>query len=143
MQFIDLKKHLTTAVLIALAAVMVAGIPIISEGKDTKVSPAAKSLPLLVDLGRRQCTPCKMMAPILDELKREYAGVLDIKFIDVGENPDAIKKYGIRAIPFQVFYDASGKEVKRHYGYMSKEEILDAFKELGLELKKGPGQKKK
>ena len=95
-------------------------------------------LPRMVDLGRNQCTPCKMMAPVLEELKREYTGVIDIEFIDITKNPDAMGKLGLslRAVPFQAFYDASGKIVKRHYGYMSKEEIVKAFKELGFDLKK-------
>jgi len=84
-----------------------------------------------------------MMAPILDGLKKEYAGILQVDFIDVWENPNAGQKYGIRAIPTQIFYDASRKELYRHMGFMSKEQILDTFKNLGVELKKGPAQKKK
>jgi len=49
----------------------------------------AKSLPRLVDLGAKECIPCKMMAPILEELKKEYAGKMDVLFIDVRENPEA------------------------------------------------------
>ncbi|MDD5007780.1 MAG: thioredoxin family protein, partial [Syntrophorhabdaceae bacterium] len=79
--------------------------------------------------------PCKMMAPILEELKREYAGVLNVQFIDVWENPNAGQKYRIRAIPTQIFYDASGRELSRHMGFMSKEQILNAFKDLGIDLK--------
>ena len=98
------------------------------------------ALPRMLDLGRNQCTPCKMMVPVLEELKREYAGIVDIEYVNVAENPDVMKKLGlpIRAVPFQVFYDASGKVVKQHYGYMSKESILKEFKNLGFGLKK-PG----
>jgi thioredoxin 1 len=101
------------------------------------------ALPRMLDLGRNQCMPCKMMAPVLAELKREYAGVVDIEYINVAENPDAMKKLGLalRAVPFQIFYDASGKIVKRHYGYMSKQEILEAFKALGFDRKKPPSAK--
>ena len=103
----------------------------------------ATALPRMIDLGRNQCMPCKMMAPILAELKREYAGVIDIEYINVAENPDAMKKLdlALRAVPFQIFYDASGKIVKRHYGYMSKEEILKAFKELGFDRKRSESGK--
>lgn len=95
----------------------------------------------MLDLGRNQCLPCKMMKPVLEELKQKYAGIIDIEYINVAENPDIMKKLGlsVRAVPFQVFYDASGKIVRRHYGYMSKEEILLAFKDLGFDRKKaGP-----
>ena len=82
--------------------------------------------------------PCKMMASTLEELKREYAGIVDIEYINIAENPDVMKKLGlpVRAVPFQIFYDALGKIVKRHYGYMSKEEILRAFKDLGFDRKR-------
>jgi thioredoxin 1 len=66
-----------------------------------------KALPRLVDLGAGKCIPCRMMAPILEELKKTYAGRMDVQFIDVWENPDAGTTYGIRVIPTQVFYDPS------------------------------------
>ena len=83
-----------------------------------------------------------MMAPVLEELKRDYAGILNVEFVDIWENPNAGQKYGIRAIPTQIFYNASGKELYRHMGFMSKEQILETFKVLGIELKKSSGQKK-
>ena len=75
------------------------------------------------------------MAPILEELKREYAGRLDVEFIDVWKNPNAGQRYGIRMIPTQIFYDAEGKERFRHVGFLGMEDILAKWKELGVELK--------
>jgi thioredoxin 1 len=91
-------------------------------------------LPRLVDLGATKCIPCKIMAPILEGLKKEYKGRLEVVFIDVWENPDEAKKSGIRVIPTQIFYDASGKELFRHEGFFSKEDILGKWKEFGVEL---------
>ncbi len=96
----------------------------------------SKVLPRLVDLGADKCIPCKMMAPILEELKSEYEGTLIVEFIDVWKNPDEAPKYGIKLIPTQIFFDASGKECFRHEGFMSKEDILAKWKELGVELTK-------
>ncbi len=97
--------------------------------------PAAKTaLPRLVDLGADKCIPCKMMAPILEELKKNHAGKLEVVFIDVWQNPDEAKKYGINLIPTQIFYDATGKERFRHEGFFSKEDILAKWKELGVDL---------
>lgn len=93
-----------------------------------------KGRPRLVDLGASKCIPCKMMAPILEELKKEYEGQMDVVFIDVWENRDAVPQYGIRSIPTQIFYDASGKERFRHEGFYSKEDILAKCKELGFGL---------
>ncbi len=94
----------------------------------------SKPLPRLVDLGAGKCIPCKMMAPILEEMKKTYAGRMDVVFVDVWENTDAGKKYGINVIPTQIFYDAAGKELFRHEGFFGKEDILAKWKELGVDL---------
>ena len=104
--------------------------------ENTPNTERSANLPRLVDLGAGKCIPCKMMAPILEELKTEYAVVLNVEFIDVWKNPDAGQKYGIRVIPTQIFYDASGKELFRHEGFFAKEDILAKWKEFGIELKK-------
>jgi thioredoxin 1 len=95
---------------------------------------AAAAVPRLVDLGASTCIPCKMMVPVLEELKAEYAGRLRVEFVDVRENPRAAADYGIQVIPTQIFYDASGKELFRHEGFISKEDILAKWKELGIDL---------
>jgi len=96
--------------------------------------PVGNGLPALIDLGAGECIPCKMMAPILEELKKEYAGRLEVRFIDVWQNPSEAGKYGIKLIPTQIFRDASGKELFRHEGFFSKEDILTKWKELGVDL---------
>jgi thioredoxin 1 len=92
-------------------------------------------LPKLVDLGADKCIPCKAMAPILKDLKTEYAGRMDVEFIDVWKNPDAGKAHKIKLIPTQIFFDASGKERFRHEGFYGKEDILGKWKDLGVDLK--------
>ena len=91
-------------------------------------------LPKLIDLGADKCIPCKMMAPILKELKTEYAGRMDVEFIDVWKNPAAGEQYKIEMIPTQIFFDAASKELFRHVGFFGKEDILAKWKELGVEL---------
>jgi thioredoxin 1 len=90
--------------------------------------------PRLLDLGATKCIPCKMMAPVLEELQREYEGRLDVDFIDVWQNRDAAGQYGIESIPTQIFFDASGKEVFRHQGFFAKDDILKKWLELGVDL---------
>ncbi|MDX9866287.1 MAG: thioredoxin family protein [Kiritimatiellia bacterium] len=97
------------------------------------MQPQAKALPRLVDLGAGKCIPCKAMKPILEELASNHAGSFKTEFIDVWENPDAGKQYGINLIPTQIFYGADGKELFRHEGFFSKEDILGKWKELGVE----------
>ena len=77
----------------------------------------------MVDLGAKTCIPCKMMAPILEELKVEYDGRAAVIFIDVWEDKSQGKRFGIQSIPTQIFYDKHGNEVYRHQGFYSKKGI--------------------
>lgn len=107
----------------------------VQSARVTQDVAAGPSLPRVLDLGSTQCIPCRMMASILEELKKEYASKMQVDFIDVREDETAGQKYGIEAIPTQIFFDASGKEVFRHEGFMAKEDILAKCRELGFDLK--------
>lgn len=84
--------------------------------------PAANTV-TMIDLGAKSCIPCKMMAPILEKLEKEYKGRADVIFIDVWENPAAKEKYKIEAIPTQIFYNKKGEEVSRHRGFLDEKSI--------------------
>jgi len=111
-------------------------VPVMEETRPVGLPSSTQKLPRLVELGAKSCIPCKMMAPILEELRSEYKGKLRVEFIDVWENPAAGDQYKIRVIPTQIFFDPSGKELFRHVGFMSKEDILSKWKELGFTLEK-------
>jgi len=91
-----------------------------------------KGMVTMVDIGAKKCIPCKMMAPIMEELKKEYKGKAAIIFIDVWVDPAQGKKFGIRSIPTQIFYDRGGKEVLRHEGFMDKKSIVAELQKLGV-----------
>ncbi|MFC1572397.1 thioredoxin family protein [Candidatus Eisenbacteria bacterium] len=101
-----------------------------SDGLDI----LGENLPRLVDLGSTKCIPCKKMAPILEEMRSEYAGRLIVEVIDARRDRTTAMLYGIRLIPTQIFYDASGKELFRHEGFYGKEAMLAKWKELGVDL---------
>ena len=107
-----------------------------AKSGSTGAEASGSSLPLLVDVGADKCVPCVMMAPILEELKKDYSKSVKVEFVDVWKKPGAEKPYRVRVIPTQIFYDPSGKELFRHEGFYSKEDILGKFKELGFQLKK-------
>lgn len=86
----------------------------------------------MIDLGAKKCIPCKMMAPIMVELEKEYQDRAAIVFIDVWENPGAGKKFGIRVIPTQIFYDVNGNEILRHEGFLDKNAIVAELTKLGV-----------
>lgn len=101
----------------------------------SEAAPAVQGpLPKMIDLGADKCIPCKKMAPILEEAKKLYEGKAEVVFIDVWKNRDAGTPYGIRIIPTQVFFDASGKEVFRHEGFLPMEDIQKQFESMGVTL---------
>lgn len=116
---------------LAGAALFAGGLQAADASDPTANTPA---LPRLVDLGAGRCIPCRQMKPILDEMKRDYATQFETIFIDVWENRDEGKRYGIRMIPTQIFYDATGTERFRHEGFMARKDILAKWQELGVAL---------
>jgi len=92
----------------------------------------ASGKPTVADFGARTCIPCKKMAPILEELNRELKGKANVTFTDVWATPDMAKDYRVQMIPTQIFFDAKGKEVKRHMGFIDKSDMLKELKAAGL-----------
>jgi thioredoxin 1 len=113
-------------------------VPVIADGDKQTAAATAPSapdslkLPRVVDLGADKCIPCKQLAPILAELKKEYDGRVIVEFIDVWKNRAAGEPYKIRIIPTQVFFDREGKEVWRHEGFLPKADFIAKFAELGV-----------
>jgi len=129
--------------IVVVLAVAVVGVIVMKKGGAASPSAqpttqAAGALPRLVDLGSTVCIPCKMMAPVLDELGKEYAGRMRVEFIDVNTNPDAAKPFDIKLIPTQVFIDANGKKLWRHEGFISKQDIMAKWQELGVSFAADP-----
>jgi thioredoxin 1 len=133
-----MKMPIKILIVAVLAATVVAAVALKQGKNESKDAPTATghpaAVPRLVDLGAGKCIPCKKMAPILEELKKEYAGRMEVEFIDVWKNPDAGKAYGVEMIPTQIFYDVSGTELFRHTGFYGRDDILGKWKELGVEL---------
>ena len=68
-----------------------------------------KGMVTMVDLGAKACIPCKMMAPILEKLEKEYAGRAAVIFFDVWKDDAPARRFGIRTIPTQIFFDKKGQ----------------------------------
>jgi thioredoxin 1 len=99
---------------------------------DLSISVPVKGMVTMVDLGADKCVPCKLMAPILVELQEEYQGRAAIIFLDVWKDKKPADRFGVQAIPTQIFFDARGKERYRHVGLMSKESIVAQLKKMGV-----------
>jgi thioredoxin 1 len=138
------SSHKGKFVIVAFLIVILAGIFIfVSANAQSNIkAPPVVRLPRLVDVGADKCVPCIRMAPELEKLKKECAGTLEVEFVDVWKKPEAAEPYKVRGIPTQIFYDASGKEVARHLGFISKDNILAKFKELGIVIVKADVKEK-
>jgi thioredoxin 1 len=93
----------------------------------------ASGKPTLAEFGSSSCIPCKQMKPILEELKAEYEGKLNVVIVEVYEQEELTREYKIMAIPTQIVFDSSGIEVTRHMGFWAKEDIIAQLKEMGVE----------
>ncbi len=112
-------------------------------------------LPIVIDFGADSCIPCKEMAPVLKELNAELQGKAIVRFVDVWKYQQFAQGYPISIIPTQIFIDANGKPYKpkdpeakqmkmysskdngehiftAHEGGMTKAQILDVLKKMGL-----------
>jgi thioredoxin 1 len=78
--------------------------------------------PVLVDYWAEWCGPCKMVAPILDEIGKEYAGRLKVAKLNVDENPKIPPRYGIRGIPTLMLFKAGSVEATK-VGALSKSQL--------------------
>jgi len=123
-----MKKNLFCLLSIFLFLAMVgAG----AAGEPPKTVPV-KGMVTMVDLGATRCIPCKMMAPILQRVEKRYAGKAAIVFLDVWVDPQPARRFGIRAIPTQIFFNKKGEEVYRHEGFMSEEAIVAVLRKMGV-----------
>ncbi len=102
-----------------------------------------KGMVTMIDLGAKKCIPCKMMAPIMVKLEKAYEGKADIVFIDVWENREQAPRFGIRAIPTQIFFDRDGKEVYRHTGFLDEAAIVSQLTKMGVPVPESINTKKK
>jgi len=124
------KRLLTTLLLVLIAAVAHAELPSASEAVVNQALASGK--PTVVDLGARSCISCKKMAPILEELAGTYRGRANVLFVDVREDSDAAKRFGIQMIPTQIYFDAKGKEIKRVIGAADRDDLIQGLTAAGL-----------
>jgi thioredoxin 1 len=135
-----MKKIIPAALLAVLSVLSAPGCSGDDQNKNTGnqkpvVVPVSKKKVTFVELGSVKCIPCKMMQPIMADIEKEYGSQVAVVFYDVwtDEGRPYAEKYGIRAIPTQVFLDQDGKEYSRHEGFFPKEELVKVLKQKGVQ----------
>lgn len=87
------------------------------------------STPVLVDFWAEWCGPCHMVAPVLEEIATEKQGALTIAKLDIDENPDTARRFGILSIPSMLLF-VDGVEKRRLVGARGKQQILGDIDEF-------------
>jgi thioredoxin 1 len=138
-----MKKRIIFGVILLLGLLFTTGVLRFQTSKNVSTAAATemqtsyvdiprKGTVTMLDLGADKCIPCKMMAPIIEKLKKDYNGKADIIFIDVWKDPKQGERFKISSIPTQIFFDKDGKEAGRHEGFLKEALIVEKLKDLGV-----------
>ena len=87
---------------------------------------------VMLELGSVGCIPCEQMKPVMEKLRANYRGKLEVLFVDVRKDRDTAQRFGVYVIPTQVFLDKTGKEYHRHVGFYGYDEIVQILKRTGI-----------
>lgn len=104
-----------------------------STNTEEEFAKALKSgRPVLMDFGSNSCIPCRQLRPILQEIRKEQKGKLEVLVIDIYKYQALASQYRIQVMPTLVFFDSTGKEVVRRQGFMPKTALMEELKKIGV-----------
>jgi len=126
---ICIKKNICVSTLTLALALIVFSTGAFAGNNDNI---PAKNTVTMIDLGAKSCIPCKMMAPIMEKMEKKYAGKAVIHFYDVWEDREPAVRFRIRVIPTQIFFNMEAREVYRHEGFMSEDDIIHQLSKMGV-----------
>jgi len=121
-----------SALLFAVTAVLSAqsSVPALDPAGLTQILKSGKWT--VIEFGGPTCVPCKKMQPILAELQQQFGDRALVRNFYVTEHPKEARAHKVMAMPTQVVFDPSGKEVTRHIGFWEKGDFLAALNKAGL-----------
>jgi len=126
-----MNKEKTAILWVVMAFALITMVPLATVAEDVPQVPV-KGMITMLDLGATACIPCKMMIPVIEKVEKRYRGKAAIVFIDVWKHRDQARRFKIRAIPTQIFFDKNAKEVYRHVGFMTEAQVVQQFQKMGL-----------
>ena len=94
---------------------------------DTEV--LQSTIPVLVDFSAEWCGPCKMLAPVIEELADEYVERVKVGKVDIDNNRQIAGQYGIQGVPTLIIFD-KGQPVKKFVGLIPKDKITEVLEEM-------------
>jgi thioredoxin 1 len=111
---------------------LVGGFLVVGQPLPVQAQGAAPATgkPALYEFGAGYCVSCKEMAKIMAELTATHSDQVEFRLVYVDKEKPLFEQYKIMLIPTQVFLDASGKEVDRHIGALTRDEVIKKLKEL-------------
>ena len=107
---------------------MAGNIVVISD-QQFEAEVVQSSMPVLVDFSAEWCGPCKMLAPVLEQLADEYAGRAKVAKVDIDENHESAALYSIQSVPTMIIFQ-NGAPVKKLVGLTPKNKIAEALDAL-------------
>jgi thioredoxin 1 len=123
---------LTLFIFIALISLVLSGCSQEADINDALNNAKKEGRMVMLELGSLGCRPCEQMKPVMEKLRTNYGGKLEVFFVDVRKDRDTAQKFGVYVIPTQVFLDKNGKEFHRHMGFYGYEEIVPVLKKAGI-----------
>jgi cytochrome c-type biogenesis protein len=135
----SLRVGITLAVVIVAAAIAMhrrmekrSAIPPLGSALPALASD--NGLPTFVEIGAKSCIPCVMMTEVMDELRVNYPGKLNVVFLDLEMDDSHAERFGVKIIPTQLLLSPDGGELFRHEGFFPAAEIVAQWKALGHDL---------
>lgn len=125
-------KKVLSFLLAVIAFLTLSGYGIASDVNKALADARKEGKAVMLELGSIGCRPCEQMKPVMEKLRTNYKGRLEVIFVNVRKDQDTARKFGVFVIPVQVFLDRNGKEFHRHMGFYEYEEIVPVLKKAGL-----------